>query len=357
MKPSRSSAPTRGAGSNPPNRFEQIALERDADRDPEQDTLPRTHFFRDRSSSILSFNDSPDIGYEASLNPYRGCEHGCIYCYARPTHEYLGFSSGLDFETKIMVKEDAPKLLRQELSSPGWAPKVIALSGVTDPYQPVERRLRLTRACLGVLAEFRNPVTVVTKNNLVTRDLDLLAELAGCQAAAVFISVTTLDTELRRILEPRTSPPAARLAAITALAKAGIPTGVLVAPVIPGLTDHEIPAILAAAASAGASFAAHTILRLPYAVAPLFEEWLTRHLPEKKDKVLHRIRALRRGKLSNSEFGLRMRGEGIFADQISRMFHVACRRAGWSGQEPELSTAYVRRPCGEQGELFAPLGR
>ena len=354
MKPSRSSAPTRGAGSNPPNRFEQIALERDADRDPEQDTLPRTHFFRDRSSSILSFNDSPDIGYEASLNPYRGCEHGCIYCYARPTHEYLGFSSGLDFETKIMVKEDAPKLLRQELSSPGWAPKVIALSGVTDPYQPVDRRLRLTRACLGVLAEFRNPVTVVTKNNLVTRDLDLLAELAGCQAAAVFISVTTLDTELRRILEPRTSPPAARLAAITALAKAGIPTGVLVAPVIPGLTDHEIPAILAAAASAGASFAAHTILRLPYAVAPLFEEWLTRHLPEKKDKVLHRIRALRRGKLNNSEFGLRMTGEGIFAEQIARLFDVACRKAGWTGRDPELSTAYFRRPGGAQLQLSLP---
>ena len=354
MKPSRSSAPTRGAGSNPPNRFEQIALERDADRDPEQDTLPRTHFFRDRSSSILSFNDSPDIGYEASLNPYRGCEHGCIYCYARPTHEYLGFSAGLDFETKIMVKEDAPRLLRQALSAPGWVPKVIALSGVTDPYQPVERRLKITRACLEVLAEFRNPVTVVTKNSLVTRDLDLLAELARCQAAAVYISLTTLDTELRKILEPRTSPPAARLATISALARAGIPVGVIVAPVIPGLTDHEIPAVLAAAASAGASFAAHTVLRLPYAVAPLFEEWLARHLPEKKDKVLHRIRALRRGKLSNSEFGLRMTGEGIFAEQIARLFEVAARKAGWSGREPELSTAYFRRPGSAQLELSLP---
>jgi DNA repair photolyase len=350
----RSSPPARGAGSNPPNRFEHLTLVRDADWDPEADPLPRTQFFRDRSSSVISYNDSPDIGYEASLNPYRGCEHGCIYCYARPTHEYLGFSSGLDFETKIMVKEDAPKLLRQELSSPGWVPKVIALSGVTDPYQPIERRLRLTRACLEVLAEFRNPVTVVTKNSLVTRDLDLLAELAGCQAAAVFISVTTLDTELRRILEPRTSPPAARLATIGALAKAGVPTGVLVAPVIPGLTDHEIPAILAAAAAAGATFAAHTILRLPYAVAPLFEEWLARHLPEKKDKVLHRIRALRRGKLNNSEFGLRMTGEGIFAQQISRLFDVACRKAGWSGREPELSTAYFRRPGGAQLELSLP---
>ena len=351
MNISRSSLPARGAGSNPPNRFEHLTLERDADWDPEQDPLPRTQFFRDRSSSILSHNDSPDIGFEASLNPYRGCEHGCIYCYARPTHEYLGFSSGLDFETKIMVKEDAPRLLRQELSSPRWVPKVIALSGVTDPYQPVERRLKLTRACLEVLAEFRNPVSVVTKNNLVTRDVDLLGELAGCQAAAVYISLTTLDTKLRNILEPRTSPPAARLATITALAQAGIPTGVLVAPVIPGLTDHEIPSIIAAAASAGAGFAAHTLLRLPYAVAPLFEEWLTRHMPQKKDKVLHRIRALRRGKLNNSDFGLRMRGEGIFADQIARLFEVACRKAGWSGAGPGLSTAYFRRPGEAQLEL------
>ena len=250
-----------------------------------------------------------------------------------------------------MVKEDAPRLLRQELSSPGWVPKVIALSGVTDPYQPVERRLKLTRGCLEVLAEFRNPVTVVTKNSLVTRDADLLAELASCRAAAVFISLATLDTELRKVLEPRTSPPAARLATISALARAGIPTGVIVAPVIPGLTDHEIPAIIAAAAEAGATFAAHSVLRLPYAVAPLFEEWLTRHLPEKKDKVLHRLRAVRRGKLNNSEFGLRMTGEGIFAEQIARLVEVACRKAGWSGQEPVLSTAYFRRPAGAQLEL------
>ncbi len=345
---SQPSPPSRAAGSNPPNRFEHLTLERDADWDLEQDPLPRTQFFRDRSSSVISYNDSPDIGFEASLNPYRGCEHGCIYCYARPTHEYLGFSSGLDFETKIMVKEDAPRLLRNELSAPGWVPKVIALSGVTDPYQPVERRLKLTRACLEVLAEFRNPVTVVTKNNLVTRDLDLLAELAGCRAAAVYISLTTLDTELRRILEPRTSPPVARLATITALARAGVPTGVLVAPVIPALTDHEIPAILSAAAAAGATFAAHTLLRLPYAVAPLFEEWLTRHLPGKKDKILHRIRAMRRGKLNNSEFGLRMRGEGIFAGHISQMFHVSCRKAGLPDDASELSTAAFRRPAGSQ---------
>ena len=254
-----------------------------------------------------------------------------------------------------MVKEDAPKLLHEELAAPGWVPKVIALSGVTDPYQPVERRLKLTRGCRAVLAEFRNPVAIVTKNNLVTRDLDLLAELAGCHAAAVFISVTTLDTELRRILEPRTSPPAARLATIGALAKAGIPAGVLVAPVIPGLTDHEIPAILVAAAAAGASFAAHAALRLPYAVAPLFEEWLARHVPEKKDKVLNRIRALRRGRLNNSEFGLRMRGEGIFAEQIARLFEVARRRTGGLDREPELSTAFFRRPGGAQLELGLPI--
>ncbi|HOX55726.1 MAG TPA: PA0069 family radical SAM protein [Candidatus Paceibacterota bacterium] len=354
MKPSRPSPPARGAGRNPPNRFERLTLERDADWDPEQDPLPRTQFLRDRSRSIISHNDSPDIGFEASLNPYRGCEHGCIYCFARPTHEYLGFSAGLDFETKIMVKDDAPRLLRNELSAPGWVPKVISLSGVTDPYQPVERRLKLTRRCLEVLAQFRNPVTVVTKNSLVARDLDLLAELAGCQAVVVYISLTTLDTELRKILEPRTSPPAARLATIGALAKAGVPVGVLVAPVIPGLTDHEIPAVIAAAAKAGAKFAAHSALRLPLAVAPLFEEWLARHLPEKKDKILHRVRAMRRGKLNNPEFGLRMRGEGIFADQISDLFHVACRKVGWTGEGPELSTAGFRRPGAAQLPLALP---
>ena len=351
MTVSRPLPAARGAGSNPPNRFERIALERDADWDPEQDPLPRTLFLRDRSRSIIASNDSPDVGFEHSINPYRGCEHGCIYCYARPTHEYLGFSAGLDFETKIMVKEDAPQLLREELSAPGWIPKVIGMSGVTDPYQPVERRLKLTRRCLEVLAEFRNPVTIVTKNNLVTRDLDLLAELAACRAVAVFISITTLDPELRKIMEPRTSPPPARLATISALAKAGIPAGVLVSPVIPGLTDHEMPAILAAAAAAGASFAGHAALRLPYAVAPLFEEWLARHLPEKKDKVLSRIRSIRGGKLNDSRFGKRMRGEGIFAEQISQMFHVARRRAGGLDHEPELSTASFRHPGGAQLEL------
>jgi DNA repair photolyase len=344
--------PGRGAADNPPNRFEKIDLEPDEDWNPEEDPLPRTVFLKDHSSTIITYNNSPDVGFEASINPYRGCEHGCIYCYARPTHEYLGFSAGLDFETKIMVKQDAPGLLREELSSPRWTPRVIAMSGVTDCYQPVERRLKLTRGCLEVLSEFRNPVVIITKNNLVTRDIDLLAALAASQAAAVFISVTTLDVELKKLMEPRTSPPAARLAAIRALSEAGIPAGVLVAPVLPGLTDHELPSIIAAAVDAGARFAGYVTLRLPYAVAPLFEAWLTRHLPARKDKVLNRIRALRDGKLNNSEFGSRMRGQGIFADQIEALFDVACRKAGVAGKSPTLSTAAFRSPGVKQLSLF-----
>src|SRR5882724_3845919 len=255
--------PSRGAGGNPPNRFDTIHIEPDADWDPEQDPLPRTQFLKDNSSTIIAYNDSPDVGFEASINPYRGCEHGCIYCYARPFHEYLGFSSGLDFESKIMVKTDAPRLLREELASPKWKPQVIGMSGVTDCYQPVERRLKLTRGCLEVLAECRNPVAIITKNLLVTRDIDLLAELARHRAVAVFISLTTLDTELRKLMEPRTSPPAARLRAIETLSQAGIPVGVLIAPVIPGLNDHEIPSLVEAAANAGARSAGHVMLRLP----------------------------------------------------------------------------------------------
>src|SRR5262245_25350326 len=256
---------SRGAAENPPNRFEKIILEPDPEWYDPDEPVPPTQFFKDRSSTIISYNDSPDVGFEASVNPYRGCEHGCIYCYARPFHEFLGFSSGLDFETKIMVKEDAPELLRRELAAPKWKPKVIALSGVTDCYQPIERKLKLTRRCLEVLAEFRNPVGIVTKNLLVTRDVDVLGELARYGAAAVFVSVTTLDPALRKVMEPRTSPPASRLSTIETLAQAGIPVGVLVAPVIPALTDHELPGILAAAAKAGARFAGYVLLRLPYA--------------------------------------------------------------------------------------------
>lgn len=341
----------RGSAGNPPNRFEHIRLERDEDWDPEQDPAPTTRFFRDLSQSVITYNDSPDIPFRASLNPYRGCEHGCSYCFARPFHEYLGFSAGLDFETKIMVKENAPELLRHELSSRRWKPQELGMSGVTDCYQPVERRLQLTRRCLAVLAEFRNPVSIVTKNHLVTRDLDLLRELAAHQAVRVNISINSLDSQFARQLEPRASSPKQRLAAVEALVNAGIPVGVLVAPVIPALNDHEMPSVLAAAKSAGAAWAATEILRLPLTVAPIFEEWLERNVPGTKDKVLGRIRAIRGGKLNDPRFGVRMRGEGIFAAQISQMFHVACRKAGLSEDGPPLSTASFRRPEGSQLSL------
>ncbi len=347
----RSSPRGRGAAGNPPNRFEPISLERDAEWNPEDDPAPQTQFLRDLSQSIISYNDSPDIPFNASLNAYRGCEHGCSYCYARNTHEYLGFSAGLDFETKIMVKENAPDLLRRELSSPKWKPQILAMSGVTDCYQPIERRLQLTRRCLAVLAEFRNPVEIITKNYLVTRDLDLLRELAAHRAVGVNLSINSLDSELARQLEPRAASPKMRLAAIEALAKAGVPVGVLVAPVIPALNDHEIPLVLAAAKTAGAEWAGTEILRLPLTVAPIFEEWLQRNVPGKKEKVLNRIRAIRGGKLNDSRFGSRMRGEGIFADQISQMFHVARRKVGIPEDGPELSTAAFRRPEGAQLRL------
>lgn len=350
MKPK--TLPARGAIANPTNRFEKIEFERDVDWNPEDEPLPTTQFLRDHSRTILNRNDSPDIGFTYSINPYRGCEHGCIYCYARPTHEYLGFSSGLDFETRIMVKLDAPQLLRAELSSPKWQPQTISMSGVTDCYQPVERKLKITRGCLEVLAEFRNPVGIVTKNALVARDLDLLTELARHNAVVVFVSVTTLDSDLRKVMEPRTSPPAARLATIRKLSEAGVPVGVMVAPVIPGLTDAEIPNILAAATEAGARFAGHVVLRLPFAVAPLFEDWLTRHFPDRKEKVLNRLRAMRGGKLYDADFDKRMTGEGIFAEQIEQMFNVARRRVGIAENHLHLSTESFRRPGGTQLDLL-----
>ena len=332
----------RGAAQNPANRFISLRYERDPELDEVEQPAPATQFFSDTSRSIIARNDGPDVGFSASINPYRGCEHGCAYCYARPTHEYLGFSAGLDFESKIMVKEDAPRLLRSELSSPKWQPQVLAVSGVTDCYQPIERRLQLTRRCLEVLLEFRNPCAVVTKNHLVTRDIDLLRQLAEFNAAAVFLSVTTLDAELARTLEPRASQPAGRLAAIRELTAAGIPAGVMVAPVIPGLNDHEIPTILSAASKAGAVCAGYVALRLPHAVANLFQEWLERHAPDKKDKVLGRIRDMRGGRLNDPRFGSRMRGDGPIADMIKKLFTVGCERARISSKGPELSTAHFR---------------
>jgi len=341
----------RGTRQNPENRFERIHVERGGPEDDvEEAGAEPTLFYRDSSKGVLAENQSPDVGFRFSINPYRGCEHGCIYCYARPTHEYFGLSAGLDFETHILVKEDAPALLEKALRAPSWQPEVIAISGVTDPYQPVERKLKITRSCLEVLAKFRNPVAIITKNRLVTRDIDLLGELASHHAAVVNVSVTSLNPEVQRIMEPRTSSPSARLDAVAALHKAGIPVGVMVAPIIPGLTDHEVPKIVEACGRAGAQFAGYTIVRLPWAIAPLFEHWLDEHFPEKKEKVLSRIRHIRNGKINDPRWGFRTKGEGIFAEQVRSMFEVACRRAGLDGR-PELSTASFRRPR-EQLQLF-----
>lgn len=336
---------------NPPNRFEGIAYIPEPEG-IERGISPKTVFYKDTSRSIIAYNDSPDVGFDASINPYRGCEHGCIYCYARPTHEYLSLSAGLDFESKIFVKEDAPKLLRIELSSPKWQPKPLAISGVTDPYQPAERRFCLTRECLKVLAEFRNPVGIVTKNYLVTRDIDILKELAEYQAAVVALSITTLNPNLVRVMEPRTSQPDLRLKAIEKLSAIGIPVMVLIAPVIPGLTDHEIPRIIERAVEAGARQAGYVLLRLPYGVADLFQYWLDRHFPHKKSKIINRLRSIRKGKLNTTEFHERMKGEGIFAEQIETLFTVACRKAGIEGDKIHLSHAAFRRPGDTQLKLL-----
>ncbi len=290
--PRKSAAKGRGASRNLPNRFETISYVPDPEHaDSAGETSgPRTEFLKDDTRSIVTCNRSPDVGFDASVNPYRGCEHGCAYCYARPYHEYLGFSAGLDFETRILVKERAAELLRRKLSSTRWVPRPVGMSGVTDPYQPIERHLNITRGCIAVLAEYRNPVYVVTKNHLITRDADLLCELARLDAASTMISFSTLDAGLSRVLEPRTSTPERRLEAIEALASAGIPVGVFVAPVIPGLTDHEVPAIVESAARHGAGFALCHLVRLPHGVATLFAEWLDSHAPDRKNKVLNRIR-------------------------------------------------------------------
>ncbi len=337
----------RGSGANPGSRFERLHFE------PEQPSAEnvRTRYLRDDSRSVLSRNDSPDVPFDVSLNPYRGCEHGCSYCYARPTHEYLGLSAGLDFETRILVKQHAPELLRRELGARSWTPRVIAFSGVTDPYQPIERRLGLTRDCLKVLAEHRNPVSVITKNHLVTRDADLLVELARFDAATVTLSVTTLDRELARRMEPRTSTPVRRLEAIAELTRAGVPCGVMIGPVIPGLTDSEIPAILAAAAEAGASHAGYLLLRLPGKVAGLFTDWLQHHYPDRRDRVVHRIRELRDGRLNDSRFHRRFRGRGPYAEPIEQLFSIGLRKAGLSRRPPRLSTGAFRRP-GDQLPLL-----
>jgi DNA repair photolyase len=334
----------RGAADNPAGRFEPIDYAPDEETGPLDPGRPTTVYLKDASRTIISHNDSPDVGFEYSINAYRGCEHGCIYCYARPTHEWLGFSAGLDFETKIFVKERAPQLLREALAKPAWQPQTISMSGITDCYQPIVRKLKITRGCLQVLADCRHPVAIVTKNHLVTRDIDLLGELARFNAARVLVSITSLRPEVQRIMEPRTSVPRDRLKALEELSAAGISTGVMVAPVIPGLTDHEMPAILQAARDAGASMAAFTAVRLPYGVKDIFCDRLTRQFPDRRDKVLNRIRQMRDGKLNNSQFGSRMRGQGLFAEQLRALFKLARRKAGFGPPGEPLSSAHFRRP-------------
>jgi DNA repair photolyase len=345
----------RGAAENPQSRFETLRYTDDGTLEADPGLPPPrvpTVLLRDPTRTLLAFNDSPDLPFDVSLNPYRGCEHGCCYCFARPTHEYLGFSAGLDFESKILVKQEAPALLRRALASPSWKPRVVTLGAATDAYQPAERKLEITRRCLEVFAEFRNPVAVVTKSALVTRDADLLADLARDGAAAVLVSVTTLDSELHRRMEPRASTPARRLEAIAALAEAGVTVGAMLAPVIPAINDHEIPRIVEAVADAGAGFASHVMLRLPHGLKELFEAWLERHFPERRARVLSLVREMRGGRLNDPRFHSRMRGSGPFADQIHAIFDLACRRAGIARGSPSLSCEAFRRPADPQLSLF-----
>jgi DNA repair photolyase len=344
----------RGAGSNPPNRFERFHAEPfEVDVPYDEDRPPvRTTFFDDRSRSILSRNDSPDIPFTYSVNPYRGCEHGCIYCYARPSHEYLGFSAGLDFESKIMVKRRAPELLRRQLTAGAWVPQAVELCGNTDCYQPVERVLKLTRGCLEVFLDLRNPVYIITKNQLVLRDLDLLTRLAALHLVHVTLSVTTLDESLARVMEPRTSSPRMRMETIRSLAEAGVPASVSVAPVIPGLTDAEIPGILREAVAHGACSASYSVLRLPGAVEQLFVDWVQETLPERAQKILSRIRSTRNGSLSDSRFVTRMQGEGTMADMIQDLFLLHVRRLGLDTPRSPLETGLFVRKTAAQLGLF-----
>ena len=344
----------RGAAVRPANRFDGRTRAVPLDVLPDEDRNPDTRFLPDQSRSVVSENQSPDVGFRFSLNPYRGCEHGCSYCYARPTHEYLGFDAGLDFETRITVKYAAPRLFREFLSRPEWEPEPIALSGVTDPYQPCERQFLVTRRCLEVAADAGQPVAVITKNPLVTRDLDVLAPMAARRLAEVNVSLTTLDPQLARAMEPRAGTPAARLRAVRELAAAGVPVRVLVSPVVPGLTDHELPAILEAAKEAGARAAGYALLRLPGAVREVFLDWLGRHFPDRREKVLARVRDVRAGRLNDTEFGRRMTGTGQLAGSVAALFRVFARRHGLDGGLPEFDLTHFRRPADArgQGRLF-----
>ncbi len=344
----------RGAGLNPGNRFEGVRLHVLGEHlDAVHAELPdgsqtATRVYADRTRTVINPVDSPDLNFKWTVNPYRGCEHGCIYCYARPSHEYLALSSGLDFETRIIAKHEAPALLRAELMKTSWKGERIAMSGITDPYQPVERELRITRRCLEVFAEFRQSVAIITKSRLVLRDLDLLERLHEHRAVSVGVSITTLDPTLARIMEPRAAAPAARLDTIRELAARGIPVIVMVAPIIPRINDHEIPSILRAAGGAGAGGAGYVLLRLPHQIKALFIEWLGRHFPDRAAHVEALIRGARGGDLYRADFFTRQRGTGDYAAQIGRTFRLFSRRYGLDAARPPSNTGAFRRP-GEAG--------
>jgi DNA repair photolyase len=346
----------RGATANPSGRFERESRESFDDGWGALEDLPAftTEIAHERPRSLITRNDSPDIGFERSINPYRGCEHGCVYCFARPTHAFLGLSPGLDFETRLTVKDGAADLLRRELSAPGYQPKTIAIGTNTDPYQPVERRHKVMREILQVLSDANHPVAIVTKSAHVLRDLDLLAPMAAKGLAKVALSVTTLDRHLARTMEPRASTPERRLDAIAALADAGVPTAVMVAPVIPGVTDHEMEAILALAQAAGASEAGYILLRLPQETQDLFSAWLLENFPDKYRKVLALLRSTRDGKLYDSSWGKRMTGTGPYAWTLGRRFELACERLSLGQRKPRLRCDLFLRPQagGVQLSLF-----
>ncbi|MCB1627700.1 MAG: PA0069 family radical SAM protein [Xanthomonadales bacterium] len=349
----------RGAASNPVGRFEPQRSTREDDGwyREDDDAVPRlaTQVSIERARRILSRNDSPDIPFNQSINPYRGCEHGCNYCYARPSHAYLNLSPGLDFETRLFAKTNAAELLRAELAKPGYRCEPVNLGANTDPYQPIEKTYRLTRQVLEVLAECHHPLTIVTKNALVERDLDLLAPMAERGLAQVFISVGLLDNRLASTLEPRASAPHRRLQALGKLAAAGVPTGVLVAPIIPAVTDKDIEQIIERAAGLGVKAAGYTVLRLPHELKQVFREWLALHLPERAEHVMNLLQSMRGGRDNDPNFGSRMRGEGAYADMLAQRFKLACRKHGLvrTRQLPLDSSQFVppRRPS-PQGELF-----
>jgi DNA repair photolyase len=349
----------RGATRNAvPTRFNLAEREADGDWLDDREAIdgpptpPPTQVTIEHPKSILTRNTSPDIPFDRSINAYRGCEHGCIYCYARPTHAYHDLSPGLDFETRLFAKPDAAKLLRQELSGRGYKPSPIAMGTNTDPYQPIERRFWITRACIEVLAETCHPLTITTKSDRVVRDMDLLAAMAKDQLVAVAISVTSLDAALHRSLEPRAPSARKRLDAVKALSDAGIPTHVSIAPIIPAITDHEIEDLVEAAAAAGAISASYIPIRLPHEVAPLFRAWLEIHFPDRANKVMNTIRSLREGKENDARFFSRMSGKGVWAALIETRFRKACHKYGLDQQRIRLRTDLFKPPAGPQGELF-----